>query len=411
MKINFYPSSRKHLWGLYYGKPGDAYNKARQQMARSILPKNQYDDMYNESLKSSDSNTAFEAYIMYPMEYGGIVDVVEDYAWTLSPKEARVDVPYIYMKELVAKNGAELQRALYSAHALIDSIKNVGEKFGIKDVKKTVINSTKSIITKSADFIKDTIPSVDNVADDITIKIKDAIDKNSKSNFDNIKHLIPYDMLYNCDETGWRYKFPLFEDGVATSPQNTYGEESNTMWKYVADLAENANKWGGGAVSAANTINNNMIRNTETPKIYGFNNQTPTINIKFPLINTIDEETAKRNYDLVQLLKYQSRPYRADKNTVLPTYIYEIIIPGFKYLPYAYIQNVDIKFQGVRRLMKTDYYIEKGPDNTPGKISKNITVICPEAYDITITLQGLTNDTQNFMIEYMENKRNLLPEV
>ena len=79
--------------------------------------------------------------------------------------------------------------------------------------------------------------------------------------------------------------------------------------------------------------------------------------------------------------------------------IYEVFIPGMRYIPYAFIRNVNIEFQGVRMPLDMQIMFDDKPTN--------ITAIIPEAYMINIELQSLTNETGNFMIESMVNQRGL----
>jgi hypothetical protein len=65
------------------------------------------------------------------------------------------------------------------------------------------------------------------------------------------------------------------------------------------------------------------------------------------------------------------------------------MIPGVKFMPYAYISGLSVQFMGSRR----SYYI-----NVPSlRGTSRVLTIIPDAYMITVTLQGLVAETQNFL--------------
>ena len=402
------PSKRAYLWRLVYDNPDNTYKQFNGKKAREIQT------VSNDIAAKKDSKTSsVNSYIMIPHTQGGIVDVVNDYAWTNSPKEARDAVPYIIMKEYHQKRGADLQKLIYHATVVGDVLKSTVESFGINDAnineaKTTVVKKAQEGVSKLNGMISSKVPSISSITSNVTTKVNAAIEKYKEDinkDYNQLvshRHLAPYDMLYACNETGWQYKLPLFTDDFAKSQQNTYGDSKNSLFGSFLDSAKTLSELPAGLLNTYRSTENNVETNIETPKSYVFSDQNPTLTIKFPLFNTSDIENAYKNYDLIQLLKYQSRPYRVDKTAIIPTHIYEIAIPGFKYLPYAYIQNVDIEHKGIRRILPITICGENNEQ-------KDITFVCPEAYEVTLTIQSLTNDTQNFMVEYMFNDRKLLP--
>lgn len=340
-------------------------------------------------------------YVMTPINGGTtLIDVVNDYEWTTTPKSGRGTAPYIIMREMQPKTGAELQRAIYAVDSLTDGVKDVGGK------AEDLINSTatkfnapaslKSTISTTAEKFYDVIEYIN----DAKSKVKSGVGLESSMQLSKQGHLASYDNLYNCDYTGWNFKLPYFENSPLATPQNTFTSGSHkTGASYLADGAEFLNNIIGGAQSTLAQLTSNEERSTETPKSYSMAADGAQFSFKFPLLNTGDEYQAATNYQLVQLLKYQSRPYRSTRNLIVPINIYEVFIPGMRYIPYAFIRNVNVEFQGVR--MPLDMQIMF--DNKP----TNITAIIPEAYMVNIELQSLTNETGNFMIESMVNQRGL----
>ena len=254
--------------------------------------------------------------------------------------------------------------------------------------------SLKSAISTTAEKFYDVIEYIN----DAKSKVKSGVGLESSMQLSKQGYLASYDNLYNCDYTGWNFKLPYFENSPLATPQNTFtGGSHKTGASYLADGAEFLNNIIGGAQSTLAQLTSNEERSTETPKSYSMATDGAQFSFKFPLLNTGDEYQAATNYQLVQLLKYQSRPYRSTRNLIVPVYLYEVFMPGIRYIPYAIIQDVKITFQGVRMPMNVNILVDGNPTNT--------TAIIPEAYKITIMLKSLTNETGNFMVESMLNNR------
>lgn len=343
-------------------------------------------------------------YTMQPINGGNmLVDVVNNYEWTTTPKSGRDTAPYIIMREMQPKTGAELQRAIYALNAFTDGVADTGEKVekmvdsALNNVGSNLPSSVGSAIKTGAEKFKDIASYLDNKLQEL--KDSKKIERfTSNMGLEKQSYLNSYNELYNCDYTGWVFKLPYFENTPLTTPQNTFASgTSKTAAKYIADGMEFLNSLLGNFQGTLAQLNSNEERSTETPKSYSMATDGTQFSFKFPLINTEDEYQAASNYQLVQLLKYQSRPYRTSRNLIVPINIYEVFMPGMRYIPYAFIRNINIEFQGVRMPLNMQIMFEDKPTN--------ITAIIPEAYMVNIELQSLTNETGNFMIESMLNKR------
>ena len=381
------------LWNLCMVNPGANTNRQAAQSIRQIQKNNL--PQKNNKLSKSEKSLKNEIYSMLPVGGGDVlVDVVNDYAWTTTPKSGRDLTPYIILREMQPKTGAELQRAIYAFDSAVGSVKGVAadvkEKLDktIKDSKFSSITSTIDNLTAKYENVKDYIK---NIKSDIKFT------ENYESSIKLENNLNPYNNLYNCNYTGWNFKLPYFENEILQTPTNNFGNSKNTALGYLADIVEMGNNIAGGVEGTIKQLESNEERNTETPKSYQMANDGAPFNITFPLINTEDELQVSANYQLVQLLKYQSRPYRSTRNLIVPIYLYEVFMPGIRYIPYAIIQNVSIAFQGVRMPMNVNILVDDKPTIT--------SAIIPEAYKVTITLKSLTNETGNFMVESMLNNR------
>ena len=358
------------------------------------------DDMIKkENEKIDNLKSKFNIYVMTPINGGTtLVDIVNDYDWTTTPKSGRDTAPYIIMREMQPKTGAELQRAIYAVDSLMGGVSGTSIKAEDLIKKATTEFKTPSSITSMISSAAEKFYDVVNYINDVKNKVESKVGLKSDMQLSKQTYLASYDNLYNCDYTGWNFKLPYFENNPLTTPQNTFASGSHkTGAGYLADGAEFLNNIIGGVESTISQITSNEERFTETPKSYSMATDGTQFSFKFPLINTGDEYQAASNYQLVQLLKYQSRPYRTSRNLIVPVNIYEVFMPGMRYIPYAFIRNINIEFQGVRMPLNMQIMFEDKPTN--------ITAIVPEAYMVNIELQSLTNETGNFMIESMLNKR------
>ena len=72
--------------------------------------------------------------------------------------------------------------------------------------------------------------------------------------------------------------------------------------------------------------------------------------------------------------------------------IYQVQIPGVVYMPFAFISNLSVKFLGSRRLMNISVPIQTGSSD-----STVLNTIIPDAYEVSITLNGMNEETRNFL--------------
>ena len=117
-----------------------------------------------------------------------------------------------------------------------------------------------------------------------------------------------------------------------------------------------------------------------------------------PLLNTGTFDDVRRNWQLIFGIVYQNRPGRVSKSIIDQPVIYEIHLPGVAYMPYAFISNMSVKFLGNRREMELDVPImnegvQGGLANNIGKIR----TVIPDAYELSITVEGLNEETRNFL--------------
>lgn len=106
--------------------------------------------------------------------------------------------------------------------------------------------------------------------------------------------------------------------------------------------------------------------------------------IGFPLMNTIEtggDEPYKKNYDLIMLLKRLNKPERLSGSAILPPHLWEITVPGYRYIRWATC-DVNVDLIGSRRILSGD------------------NKIIPEGYSVNLTFKSLTLEPLNFEPRY-----------
>jgi len=291
-----------------------------------------------------------------------LVDIVNDYSWTISPKSSRGDVPYVHLIEKRVTNNILLQQALYNIRAL----REIGE-IGVETYTK--------VLQTAAGLTDEELSSIleRNFTED-TIKNKDtSSNENEREN--------PYRGLYDLKDTGWQYVFPYF-DTMGKSIKGSWGDSKDWIEEAatISNIAVALGAFGGDYQAPVGTY-------IEKPKQYLYGQTQETYNVTFKLYNTFKYEDIINNWEFCFLLIYQNLPNRRSKTIIDPPSLYEFIIPGIKHCPLAYIQSLKIEFVGATRIMNL----------VVGNESKQIETIIPDAYKITLQLTDIFPESRNFM--------------
>lgn len=205
--------------------------------------------------------------------------------------------------------------------------------------------------------------------------------------------LAPYKNLFPRTPSGNIYRFPYFSD---------INFEVNTdMWKSLDTLeagqrtAEGlagvlfgeageqgakaffgaATKIGGAALAASYP----KIGIMDRPKLWD-SHQFRTVEIKFPLFNTVGPSDWKKNRNLCWMLVNQNLFTKRDFITGIPPVYYEVFIPGQHYSYAACVTNLTVYNRGNMRTLKED--------------SGNPALV-PDVYEINITLTDMVMPSRN----------------
>ena len=307
--------------------------------------------MANIQYTIDESSEGFGSRFLRPTGNVGLVDVVNDFAWTLSPKDARQDVSRVFLKEFQQNGGQLIASILYYARLAGRTMNN-----GIGEALLSPSDPTEV-----------------------------------------------YKFKYIADPTGWEYSFPFFskshttrgntfgyEDGknpfsqLASVGQSLlgYGKGSAKMFSFEG-IATGLSKFGaiaGGVESIINTILPGKI-SFETPQSWS-GTSDESITISFHLFNTRSVEDVRNNRNLAHILRYNNTPNRKNFAIVDPPVIYSLFIPDIIHLPACYMHSLEINNLGNTRLM----------DIGDGK-----TKTIPEAYSFSMTFNSLLMPTRNIL--------------
>ena len=343
----------------------------------------------------------------------GMIDVVNGFYWTTSQQSSRQDVPYGMIKEKRLKNNALIaQLAYYSAivsekgGTLLGRASNLISNSGAASgpLGGALVNSAGRLFSGAGQKLLGAVSSFGKgvlgtgILQALTGKSAEGIIGSLTGELASSDVLAPYEGLYLTEDTKFVYKFPYF-DNQLLALQNAFGSDDSILKSTLGQLATQ------GFGTAENIISSMGIMEPgvyiEKPKVFNFASGGDTVTFNFPLINTgwSTFEDVQKNWQLIYLLTYQNRPNRRTRDLIDPPCLYEVMLPGVKYMPYAFISRMSVNFLGSRR----SYYI-KIPSVGGG--TNKIQTIIPDAYDISISFTSLIAESQNFLYHMLYENQN-----
>ena len=357
----------------------------------------------------------------------GMIDVVNGFYWTSSQLSSRQDVPSIMLKEKRLKtNSLVAQLAYYGmiaseeGGAVSGRLANFfsNSKLSSGAIGQAVSGAFGKAVAGLGQKVSGALSNFGSgiggsgIIQALTGKSPASLLSSITGESASSDVLTPYEGLYITEDTKFVYRMPYFED-VAAVVSNIYGNDDKAL-SQGAGLGSFISGGAKLAESLANTMAGSMYISEpgmyiEKPQFYSFAASGDTVSFTFPLINTgwSTFEDVQRNWQLIYMLVYQNRPNRKTRVLIDPPCLYEVMIPGVKYIPYAFINSLNVQFVGSRR----SYHI-----NIPssGGGSTKIQTIIPDAYMVTIQLKGLVAETQNFLYHMLyerQNKVNVIESV
>lgn len=269
------------------------------------------------------------ANFLVPADGGtGAIDVVNKFPWTLTPPEGRSETPHVRLTEYRLLQSALWNSARYYAAGAVQQVPG------------------------------------------------------SKNPY--LNRMQGYAGLFDFENpTTFEYTFPYFSDTA---------NEVQSSWSSL-DILEKIKGiiGGGGAIQKAIDVgmlgyeaNYPRVGIMDRPKLW--QESTPrSINIKFPLYNTVKVEDIERNWELCYLLLYQNMFNKRDFITAVPPVFYTAYIPGQFFSIAMYVSDLKIYNRGNIRMYQIN-----------GKW-RNI----PDVYEIDMTLTDMIMPSQNMLAQVL----------
>ena len=356
-----------------------------------------------------------------------IVDIVSNYPWSIDSVQQKKDnsvisVPHCYVVEYQQRYSSTITNLLNTLTAGVNGLDNlvsnvnevvekVGPNFDIKSKIAGLLQNLNDVGEKTAtaqDFVDKATKKINSFFKDKINKIRNPINNAGGDN----NYMQPYNLLYDLVETGHRYCFPMIAEPPTLSLKNTFGDNEtdvsnlsanslftfiNTMSSAITNVSRDLGQFStfltGGDTSG------NLFERThiEKSKFFQFPTDTDSYTISFPLLNTVQKNTAKEpvwkmNYKFILLFCMRNMIFRKDNTSFYPPLFYDLVIPGTIRQPYTYVESVNVQPLGIVRMLK----IEDGFLTFLNKQSYSIPV--PEAWMVTIKFKSLIATSANLIL-------------
>lgn len=327
-----------------------------------------------------------------------VIDVINDFSWTKSPQSARADTPSIQLIEkrlVMNSNISNIANSIFasvgSGEVVLNTLGEAVKYIGNSNVGKQVINTITGLTPEEFgnSVTQGAAGSVPVQAGERILTGINNFFKNNFQTFDN-SVLKPYEYLYSTEPTGFIYRLPYFNNTYSESSIK-FGEEENSLTKLVASYSSSIASIMGGFKPGTYI---------ERAKQFSMGDTGRTLKVTFPLLNTGKYDDILDNWQLIFGLIYQNKPGRVTRAIIDMPVIYEVLVPGVAYMPYAYISKLSISFAGSRRTMAVETPIYDNDSQTPTILE----TIVPDAYIVDLTIEGMNEETKNLLYANVVSK-------
>jgi hypothetical protein len=318
----------------------------------------------------------------------GIISFVENYnSWSSSPILNGVydnKIPFIHLRESRLLNSTLFQQFKYFQHyRFIGRVEDVaGDVFGDASEVSRIIEGVTSALETTYDSIATAADWIAN------IELPDLSADFAKD---------PYEGIYDSTLTNFEYILPFFSEDAfqkTSMYRDTYSGDMPGDSSGIRETLENINIDTATRSQGVRALVEPGLY-IEKPRFYDFGQNRESISFSFPLLNTQSIEQIQQNYQFLFLLLFQNSMYRKDRAAFIPPCIYEVLIPGVRYMKHAVVSNLKVDFLGTRRMVKIR--VPNIDDAATVGQTIDTSVIVPEVYNITIELETLHEETGNYL--------------
>lgn len=358
-----------------------------------------------------------------------IIDVVNNFQWTKSPQSSRKDTPYIRLTEkrlLLNSIVSNIANSTFTALEAGSTLFGAGVRTGVQDAINagpaglaTFLRTRPPAPQNSASesnqqgFVEKLISETEQGLNEALNSLRGSIGANEIANsLESISNnytsfqlsnpvLTPYNFLYATEKTGFVYDLPFLSNNSLNELGNNFsGEAENILGGSIANIFT---KVASGLVKSTTVLKPGTY--IEKSKQYSMGDAGRSITIEFPLLNTGEFKDIVQNWQFLFGLIYQNKPGRITRAIIDLPVIYEINCPGVVYMPFGFISSLSVGFIGNRR--EITFNVPVGDNNAGGTTSLTTTV--PDAYMVSITIQGLNEETRNFLFASVTQSRVTVP--
>ena len=124
----------------------------------------------------------------------------------------------------------------------------------------------------------------------------------------------------------------------------------------------------------------------ETPKFYQYSPTDSGLEISFALSNTLNDDSIRMNKKFIKDFTRMNRPYRTGSIGMTFPAIYNIVLPGQRYIQWASLESFNINMIGMRRRIR---------------LPNGGSEVVPEGYTCNFNFRSLTLEAANFL-DYMD---------
>lgn len=291
-----------------------------------------------------------------------------------------------------------------------------------------------SLINKALNKADNVVSSMMDFLSKMGLNVNDIY---KQSHLNNSSLLFPYLYLYATKPTGKFYIFPFLTDDAAkfhlTNSFSDNPNESNNQTSILSgagmDVLQSVPRMLSGVINdvlqvssllsqdtTGRNFNNNWV---EMGKFYNYNTNGDEITVKFPLFNTVKKDEWKKNHKFCFAFALRNMPFKIDNSSYKMPLLYDVMIPGVKRMPFAYVAELNIEPKGIVRPLIGENYLksvvtkekkensislvsnlfkkEQALENENSTQSYNI----PEAWLVTIKFKDLVGESANKVLSML----------
>jgi hypothetical protein len=279
------------------------------------------------------------------------INVVKDYTWTLS-QYAKDNAPVVELTEFEVNETTIKRQAMFYGSGAVKSAVDTG---------KAIANKAMSLITSNTDY------QLSQNTDPLDV-YKELYPKDKPTGF---KYYMPYfsDINFEVNTPMWASLDTLEQAKSAAS-----GISSALLGEKAGERVGKALDMAGAVGTAALAASYPKVGITDRPRLWN-SHEPRSIEIKFPLFNTLDPNDWTRNRELCELLVNQNLYNKRDFITSIPPVFYEVKVYGQHFSWASCVTRLTIYNRGNMRLLNG--------------------VNIPDVYEVNITLTDMVMPSKN----------------